>query len=506
MESGQSKLAVVVSPDFEEHLKGLMKKRQVPGCTIALVQRNGDGSNWQEVVRTYGSAGHGRPVTSNTRFPIASNTKLFTVLTLAKLLEENGYTFDTRIQDIVPEFQMVNKDAELQCTVADICAHLSGVPGYNMGYAKGQTKHDIFKLFGRLEPSTEPRGGQSHQYSNIGYDVLGYLIEYLSKDTYRQHIRNYLLDPLGLTDAGFILDENTAKGYRCDEEEYSARGEMEELDMEILGDGSWESSGGLIASAQDMDKWMKAFPTLPGYSFASTPRSTDPGWSDTFNYPHSSSVPTYGAGLYQTTYKGITIQEHWGLISGYRSLVLWIDDAKLGLTVMTNGSAGEDVVNLIKMIVLDEFTGGQKVGLDEWTKRFDTERQAKTARITSAYPTISSSLPVKPIIGTFRSPGQPDFILSDKSFIETRPQCVTLPFRPQLYGDLRPILCYLGGGKYEGCFELTMRVDGKISYGSPFQMEVEEGVQNTFRVYGLSDVGHGVNMRDCPAVFRRVVI
>ncbi|WWD03835.1 hypothetical protein V865_001891 [Kwoniella europaea PYCC6329] len=494
----------VFTPEFEERLKRLMGERQVPGCSIALVRRNSTANTWEELIKIYGTARDDQPVSSKTRFPIASNTKLFTVLALSKLLEENDFTFDTKIKDIVPEFKLVDKVAEARLSVADVCAHVSGVPGYNLGYKKGQTKFDIFKLFEHLAPSTEFRGGKSHQYSNMGYDLLGYIVEHLSKDTYRDYIWKNILEPLGMKTAGFSPDENTAKGYRCDIEEYFAQGSLSEVDMDVLGDESWDSSGGLIASAEDMVQWMKAFPTLPGYTSAAKPRSFDPSWGERWNYPYSSAVPTYGAGLYQMTYNGTSIQEHWGSLCGYRALTLWIEDVQLGLRVMTNGAAGEDVVNLIKMVVLEEYTEGKEVGLDEWVRRIELERAAKTARDCSDYRAISSTYPESPISGTFVCPGFPVLRLDETNFMNVRPNCVTLPFRPQLYGNLRPILCNMGNGRYEACFELTMAVDGRKSFGLPFHLQVEEGGKDRFEIFGLSGVGYGVDGDQCPAIFVRV--
>ncbi|KAK6909223.1 hypothetical protein I203_103240 [Kwoniella mangroviensis CBS 8507] len=208
--------------------------------------------------------------------------------------------------------------------------------------------------------------------------------------------------------------------------------------------------------------------------------------------------------LNRTYYDGTSIQEHWKSLCRYRALTLWIADVQLGLSVMTNGAAGEDVVNLIKMMVLEEYTEGKKVGLDDWVRRIELERAAKTARICSDYPAISSTYPERSISGTFVCPGFPVLKLDETNFKEVRPSCVTWPFRPQLYGKLRPIVCHMGNGRYEGCFELAKAVDGRNSFGLPFHLQVEEGENDPLKVFGLPGAGCGVDGEECPAIFVRV--
>ncbi|OCF44559.1 hypothetical protein I317_01632 [Kwoniella heveanensis CBS 569] len=351
------------SPEFEARLLELMMQTHTPGCGVSLVGGHDDGT-WEEVVKVYGTAKDDQPVTPDTRFPIASNTKLFTVLALAELLEKHALTFETRIKDILPEFQLVDKVTENLSTINDFCCHMTGIPGYSFAYAKGLTREDVLELFRSHQPSTSFRQTMGFQYNNQAYDILGLVIERLSGVSYTDYIRQTFFEPLGMRTAGFGWDEHTATGHWT-----GRRGDTVEIPGAVTGVPACQSSGGVVASAVDMVKWLKFIASHPGYQQASTPRSIDHGWADVWNFPYSSSVTTYGAGLFQCTYHDTSVHEHWGALNGFRVILSWVPSAKVGMFIVVNGYQGEDILNLLKMTVLDRVTGGVEHGTDEWLKR-----------------------------------------------------------------------------------------------------------------------------------------
>lgn len=65
---------------------------------------------------------------------IASNSKLFTSLAIGIALIEHGFPLgvDTKIKTVVPEFELMDKEAELAVTFADALSHRTGLPRHDI--------------------------------------------------------------------------------------------------------------------------------------------------------------------------------------------------------------------------------------------------------------------------------------------------------------------------------------------------------------------------------------
>jgi CubicO group peptidase (beta-lactamase class C family) len=50
---------------------------------------------------------------------------------VGRALQSNGYNYDTRVRDILPEFGLQDELASRECTVADTLSHRTGLPGYH---------------------------------------------------------------------------------------------------------------------------------------------------------------------------------------------------------------------------------------------------------------------------------------------------------------------------------------------------------------------------------------
>ena len=71
-----------------------------------------------------------------TVFCIASNSKLFTVLSLHILLERSKgkLSWSSLVQDVIPDFDLVDKIAAAECTLEDLACHRTGVGNYSHSY------------------------------------------------------------------------------------------------------------------------------------------------------------------------------------------------------------------------------------------------------------------------------------------------------------------------------------------------------------------------------------
>jgi len=154
----------------------------------------------------------------DTRFNLASVTKMFTAVAVAQLVEQGKLSYDSCVGDILPDYP--NK-AVAAVTVAQLLSHTSGLIGGRALVEKTKDPQEARSLAPWLatfrdEPLTA-RPGQRFDYSNAGFILLGAIIEKASGQTYYDYVQDHVFKPAGMTHTDFLeLDRdpaNTAKGY-----------------------------------------------------------------------------------------------------------------------------------------------------------------------------------------------------------------------------------------------------------------------------------------------------
>lgn len=115
------------------------------------------------------------------------------------------------------------------------------------------------------------------------------------------------------------------------------------------------------------------------------------------------------------------------------------------------------------------------------------------------------------LIGNFYSPTFGSLTFTDDCTVDTRPfgNMMNMPWLPHLYGDVRPLITSMGGGRFEGCLEWTAGAEQEQcwgrQYGYPFRLEVVsvDSEEEEIRVWGMAWLESG-SEEGPPAVYRRV--
>jgi CubicO group peptidase (beta-lactamase class C family) len=146
-------------------------------------------------------------VTENTFFDLASLTKaLSTSLILYSLINEKKISLDGRLEDFYDD----NMEAEKKnITVAQLLSHSSGLIGYKP-YFKGfaaesnsKYKEELLQIILAEPLDYEP--GTDCQYSDLGFIILGDIIEKITGTKLEDNFLKYVTDPAGLTNDLFFL-------------------------------------------------------------------------------------------------------------------------------------------------------------------------------------------------------------------------------------------------------------------------------------------------------------
>ena len=107
------------------------------------------------------------PITANTLFPIASNTKLFPSVAAGFLVEEGKLTWDRPVRESVPSIQFYDNYLNTTITVRDMLGHRTGITRHDtIWYKSAYTTKELFERLKYLEPKEPPR--QTRATNSVG--------------------------------------------------------------------------------------------------------------------------------------------------------------------------------------------------------------------------------------------------------------------------------------------------------------------------------------------------
>src|SRR4051812_12079285 len=322
-----------------------LKDWNVPGFAIAVVQ-NGN----VLMARGYGVRELNKtdPVTDNTLFAIASNTKAFTAGAIAILVNEKKLKWDDRVQDFLPWFQVFDDPwIGHETRIDDLLCHRLGFKTFSGDLIWWNTPYSAEEVVRRaryLKPQYGFRRG--YGYSNIMFIAAGEVIAHASGEPWSDFVRQRILTPLGMTNTALSVAELKSRP-----DVATPHGADDDGKPYPIAWQAWDSTsaaGGVISSAADLSKWLRLQLNegeWDGKRFW-TPAQTWKMWSMHNPMPFTPSGvtndPTFslnGAGLgwFLADYRGEFIVRHGGAYDGMFSHTLLAPKKKIGIVVLSNG-------------------------------------------------------------------------------------------------------------------------------------------------------------------------
>ena len=178
-------------------LEESVRQGLMPGA-VFLVERSGEvASGAIGAARIEPSP---RPLTVATPFDLASLTKALVTAPLLALLEQDGaLDLDAPLAEHLPRFSDSPYGTASLLTLA---AHGAGLPAWRPLFLDEETLESYLERIARLEPAVNP--GET-LYSDLGYIVLGAVLEQVAGTTLDRLFRERIAEPLGLERAGFAV-------------------------------------------------------------------------------------------------------------------------------------------------------------------------------------------------------------------------------------------------------------------------------------------------------------
>jgi D-alanyl-D-alanine carboxypeptidase len=264
-------------------------------------------------------------------FQIGSQTKMFTSAAVL-LLERDG---KLKLSDPVSRY-VAGVSGSAEVTLEQLLTHAGGI-GDSVNFFDPPARRPDFPvsladhlLLGRVA-GQQFEAGTAWRYNNLGFIVLGRVVEVASGQPLDQFIQSRILQPLGMSSSwlGALQDypeSRMARGY------YTESESREQVDSTVP-DLSWASSAGdMVSNLPDMLRWFHALlsETSPiGISLADLQRGAVPTGSP-------GNMQFYGLGLMGRIAGGQLLWGHGGNIHGYVTLTLADPETGITIGVMTS--------------------------------------------------------------------------------------------------------------------------------------------------------------------------
>jgi CubicO group peptidase (beta-lactamase class C family) len=196
---------------FEERIAFEVKDKEIPSISYTLVSRNSvlASGHVQRDDLSYNFS-------DETRFRIASQTKMFTCICLMQLVEQGLVDIDVDVSLYIPGFQPKNpfiseKGGPFgnEVTLRKLMSHTAGLirepkSGHYLDDSNpplGQTVNELASSELKFDPSASV-----FSYSNAGMAVVGSVIEHVSGQSYGDYLTTNILKPLGMSDSAIYSD------------------------------------------------------------------------------------------------------------------------------------------------------------------------------------------------------------------------------------------------------------------------------------------------------------
>lgn len=245
--------------DFDKKIKLLMRLSHIPSLSISIIKNN---TNQWSKAYGYSNVRNKIPAKNDSVYMIASISKTFAATAILQLYEQGLFDLDDNICEYLP-FDLKNpKYPDVNITFRMLLSHHSSLSRFLIGVGS------FFAIIGTpnewLKEFLVPTGryyipqiwknyppGEKYLYSDLGFEIIEYLVERISKQPFDKYCKEHILEPLNMSNSSYHL-----KDYELDK--------IATLYMWILGmyiplpmvEISSYAAGGLRSTVIDLSKYL----------------------------------------------------------------------------------------------------------------------------------------------------------------------------------------------------------------------------------------------------------
>jgi CubicO group peptidase (beta-lactamase class C family) len=378
-----------ITDSLDSYIQRGMQQWQIPGLAIAIVK---DGKVvWR---KGYGVREFGKEdkVDENTLFIIASNSKLFTATSIAKLDFENKLSLNDKVSKYIPWFKLYDSNATRLVNVRDLLCHRLGTKTFQGDFTfwdSNLPKDSIIWKMRYLKPPGEFR--QDYGYCNSAFLAAGQILEKVTGESWENYVRENILSPLGMTNtymntAGLAQRNNIAQPHN---NLYSSITKIPFDHLDNLGPAT-----SMVSNVNDLSKWLmlqldsgkyEGKQIIPWQAIQKTRDANILTGSR-----KSAAFPThfraYGLGLFMSDYAGKQVYWHTGGAFGLVTNVCFVPEAKLGITILTNND-NQSFFEALRYQILDAYLDVPYTDRSKYQYGFFVQGKKQTDNELASYKT-----------------------------------------------------------------------------------------------------------------------
>ncbi len=395
--------------NFDEWVESSRKNWNIPGMAVGIVK---DG----EVIYAKGfgvkSLGNKDQVDANTIFSIASVSKNITAAALGILVDEGKISWDDKIVEHIPWFQLKDPWVTQEVTIRDALTHRVGlgrILGNRLQFMTASSRDSVLYRMRYMELEKPFRS--EFVYNNVMYSLVGQIIEHVDGRTWDEFLKERLFSPLGMSSTSTSITElkkNDNQAYPHQE----INGKVVSIQRR-----NWDNAGpagGVNSSVNDLNKWM-----LMQLGVAGTYNEKTIISAEQMNEIHKpqmlryqtdamSAQASYGFGWSITDYKGKRVITHGGATDGFNTAMYLLPELELGIIVV--GNTFNSLGNAVAYQVMDAFLGGNDTNwselyLDSYKRTYERSMKARNEIDNARIKKTSPSLNFEAYVGTYISKG-----------------------------------------------------------------------------------------------------
>lgn len=263
------------------------------------------------------------PVENDTRFGIASITKMLTAIITLQLSEEGKFEITDSLEALLPQLNIPNA---ANITVHHLLLHISGLPNEDDEiYRQSKSTQE----FVAETLSNEPSSLGEFNYANLDYVLLGLIIEKFDGLPFELSVQQRILNRCAMTQTGFLQKGDYPQNFAYSHSYHDD--EIRQADP-LLFIENYYAAGAMYSTAEDLLKLDQALygPKLLSEESkklmsTSYPQYNYSGYSVwTYNYPFAESKPK--------------IMERRGGILGANSVLIRMLDTNKTIIILSNNN------------------------------------------------------------------------------------------------------------------------------------------------------------------------
>lgn len=323
--------------ELEQKVPGYLEEFIVPGAAIAII-RNG------EVIlqKGYGIADVEKQikVTDKTGFGVASISKTITAWGVMKLVEVGKLELDAPAEKYLTRWHLPGSEFDANgVTIRRLLSHTAGLSlhGYP-GWTPSDTLPTIEESLsgktngaGDVKQIMEP--GKEFRYSGGGYTLLQLILEEVTGKPFATYMRTTVLDPLGMTDSGFEIDEKIMNATSVEHNSYG-----KPIPFEVF---TAQAAAGFHTTIEDLTKLALATLKITEHKEPVLKEST----IDLMTTEAPAAEKSYGLGYSIRHIKDdvAVMIGHGGANAGWHATLELDPKTRDGFIMLTNGASGRAV-------------------------------------------------------------------------------------------------------------------------------------------------------------------